>query len=64
MLPPLAIIAGLLHDTSVPVVEQLNPLLVKLAGAFRLPGKVRVNVVGPDVGAVPILFTMTGRLLA
>ena len=54
---------GLLHDTSVPEVEQVKPLLVNVAGAVTLFGMLRVNVVRPDVGAVPTLLRLTGILL-
>ena len=49
--------------TSVPEVTQPKPLLVKLAGAVVLAGILRVKLTGPEVGAVPMLLTITGTVL-
>lgn len=63
MLLPLAMGPALVQDTLVPVVVQPKPLLVNVAGAVTLAGIVSVVMIGPVVGAEPMLLTVTGRLL-
>ena len=63
VLAPLVMVAELLHDTSVPEVEQVKPLLVNVAAAVTLAGILRVKVTGPEVGAVPTLLRLTGTVL-
>ena len=61
--PPFAITAVLLQETVEPVVVQVNPFDVKLAGAVKLAGSARLAVTRPVVGAVPILLTVSGIVL-
>ena len=63
LLPPAAIGPGLIQVTVWPLVVQLLPLLLKLAGALVLAGSVIVVVIGPVVGALPLLVTVIGTLL-
>ena len=62
---PLALIGpGLTQVTMLLLVVQTQPLLLKLAGAVTPVGKVTVVVMGPRVGPLPLLVTVTGTLLA
>lgn len=63
VLAPLVMVAELLQATSVPDVVQVKPLLVNEAEAVTLAGILRVKLTGPCVGTVPMLLTVTGRLL-
>ena len=63
LLAPAAIGPGLTQVTICPLVVQVLPLLLKEAGADTPVGKVTVVVIGPVVVAVPLLVTVTGRLL-
>ena len=63
VLAPLARGPGLEQATVEPVVEHVNPLLANVAGAVTLFGIVSVVVIGPVVGIVPILLTLTGIVL-
>lgn len=49
--------------TILPRVEQPKPLLLNDAGALVLAGILRVKFTGPDVGEVPMLFTIIGTVL-
>jgi hypothetical protein len=60
---PLAKAEEVLQLTTDPAVMQLQPLLVKLAGAVTPVGKLTVTANGPPAEAVPTLETVTGKLL-
>ena len=55
---------ALLQATVLPLVVQLQPLLLKVAGAVTPLGKVMVMLIDPVVVAVPLLVTITGTALA
>jgi hypothetical protein len=63
LLVPAAIGPGLVQVTVPLVVVQVQPLLVKVAGAVTPEGKGSDVLIGPVVGPVPMLVTVTGRLL-
>ncbi len=54
---------GFTHVTVWPLVVQVLPPLLKLAGALVPVGNVNVVVIGPVVGPVPLFVTVTGTLL-
>lgn len=60
---PFVMEVGLLQDTRVPEVAQLNPLLLNVADAVTLAGILSVKLTGPAVGAVPMLLRLTGTVL-
>ena len=60
---PLFIGPWFVHVTVKFTVLQLQPLLIKLAGAVMPVGNVTVVDIRPMLGAVPILLTVTGMLL-
>lgn len=65
LLPPFAIGPAVVQFTVWPVVAQLQPLLLKVAGADMPVGKVIDVAIGlPVVAAVPMLATVIGTLLA
>lgn len=64
MLAPAAFGPGFTHVTVWPLVVQVLPPLLKLAGALAPLGKLNVVVIGPVVGLVPAFVTVTGTLLA
>ena len=54
---------GFVQATVELVVVQLQPLLIKLAGAVTPAGNVTVVLIGPVAVPVPMLATVTGKLL-
>ena len=62
-LPPATIGPELVQDTEGVVVEHVQPLFVKFAGAVTPVGKVIVVVIGPEAEPVPIFATVIGKLL-
>ena len=60
---PAAIGPALVQDTERTVVEHVQPLLVKFAGAVTPVGNVMVVVIMPGAEPVPILATVIGKLL-
>jgi hypothetical protein len=62
-LPAIGTLLGLLQATTLPVVVQLQPLLVKVAGAVTPAGNETVVLIGPDAKALPLLATVTGKAL-
>lgn len=61
--PPLPIGVEELQLTRVPDVTQPNPLLLKAARDEVLAGMLSVKLTSPEVGAVPMLLTVTGTIL-
>lgn len=49
--------------TTVPIVPQLQPLLIKVDGAVTPAGRLIVADKGPEAGAVPTFEIVTGKLL-
>lgn len=60
---PAAIGPKLVHVTEGAVVEHVQPLLVKVAGAVTPVGNVIVVVMMPGAAPVPIFLTVMGKLL-
>ena len=54
------VVFGVVHETTCPSVEQVQPPLVNVAGEVKPTGNVVVNVNGPVPGAVPWFVTVTG----
>ena len=64
LLAPAAIGPKFTQVTTKPLLVQVFPLLLKLAGALKFAfGRVIVVVIGPVVGPVPPFVTVMGKLL-